>query len=68
MTNHRQQTVLVYQLLCYLLRFVLTPKDNERLSAIKSEPTNPLYSLDKQQSSLVYYDKKYDCFRQCHIG
>jgi len=35
----------------------IDPKDNERLSAIKSEPTNPLYSLDKQQSSLVYYDK-----------
>lgn len=33
------------------------PKGNETLTQTKTEPTNPLYSLDKQQSSLVYYDK-----------
>lgn len=31
--------------------------NNEGLNPQKTEPTNPLYSLDKQQSSLVYYDK-----------
>ena len=35
----------------------IDPKGNEGLNSQKTEPTNPLYSLDKQQSSLVYYDK-----------
>lgn len=35
----------------------IDPKGNETLTQTKTEPTNPLYSLDKQQSSLVYYDK-----------
>ena len=35
----------------------IDPKGNEGLNPQKTEPTNPLYSLDKQQSSLVYYDK-----------
>ena len=35
----------------------IDPKSNESLTTIKADPTNPLYSLDKQQSSLVYYDK-----------
>ena len=35
----------------------IDPKKNEGLTQTKAEPTNPLYSLDKQQSSLVYYDK-----------
>lgn len=35
----------------------IDPKNNEGLTQTKAEPTNPLYSLDKQQSSLVYYDK-----------
>jgi len=35
----------------------IAPKGNETLTQTKTEPTNPLYSLDKQQSSLVYYDK-----------
>ena len=35
----------------------IDPKSNESLTKTKTEPTNPLYSLDKQQSSLVYYDK-----------
>ena len=35
----------------------IDPKGNETLTYTKTEPTNPLYSLDKQQSSLVYYDK-----------
>lgn len=34
----------------------IDPKSNESLTTIKADPTNPLYSLDKQQSSLVYYD------------
>jgi len=35
----------------------IDPKSNEMLTSTKTAPTNPLYSLDKQQSSLVYYDK-----------
>ena len=35
----------------------IDPKGDESLSTTKTEPTNPLYTLDKQQSSLVYYDK-----------
>ena len=35
----------------------IDPKSNESLTTIKADPTNPLYSLDKQRSSLVYYDK-----------
>ena len=35
----------------------IDPTGNETLTQTKTEPTNPLYSLDKQQSSLVYYDK-----------
>ena len=35
----------------------IDPKGDESLSTTKTKPTNPLYSLDKQQSSLVYYDK-----------
>ena len=35
----------------------IDPKGDESLSTTKTKPTNPLYTLDKQQSSLVYYDK-----------
>lgn len=35
----------------------IDPKSNEELTPMKVEPTHPLYSLDKQQSGLVYYDK-----------
>ncbi len=35
----------------------IDPKSNESLTTTKAVPTNPLYSLDKQQSSLAYYDK-----------
>lgn len=35
----------------------IDPKDGESLRPTKTEPNKPLYTLDKQQSSLVYYDK-----------
>ncbi len=35
----------------------IDPKSNESLTKTKAVPTNPLYSLDKQRSSLNYYDK-----------
>ena len=35
----------------------IDPKDGESLMPTKTEPNKPLYTLDKQQSSLVYYDK-----------
>lgn len=35
----------------------IDPKNDERLTTNKAEPTNPLYALDKQYASLSYYDK-----------
>ena len=35
----------------------IDPKGGESLRPTKTEPNRPLYTLDKQQSSLVYYDK-----------
>lgn len=35
----------------------IDPKNDEYLTTYKKEPTNPLYTLDKSQSSLIFYDK-----------